>query len=230
MRIMKNIAWPIRNATYSLIKELLYHTSLKPRIFHCYDYTYMFEPDQLIFLCQCIKEVKDIPGVFMEIGCAKGHTTVFLNKFMDRLGIEHKYIAIDTFSGFTDRDIQYEAEKRKKSYHYYNFRVNDKKWFDHTMEMNVISRVESWKGDVRNFDFDEIESVAFCLLDVDLYEPTRDTLPRVYERLAPGGIIVVDDCKDDCKWAGAFHAYQEFISRYDLENCILCDKLGLIKK
>lgn len=230
MSIATNIIWPVRSAVYRLAKELLYRTPLKKRIFHFYQHTYMYEPDQLLFLCQCIEQVKDVPGAFMEIGCAKGHTTVFLNRFMDRLGMERKYFAIDTFSGFTESDIRYETKQRNKSHHYGDFRVNDKKWFDHTMKMNAIGRVESWKGDAKNFDFSQAGPIAFCLLDVDLYEPTRDILPRVYERLAPGGIIVIDDCKVDSKWDGALYAYQEFVSKRGLQENILCDKLGFIKK
>jgi hypothetical protein len=42
--------------------------------------------------------------------------------------------------------------------------------------------------------FETLRPIAFCLLDIDLYQPTRDVLPHLYDALAPGGMIVVDDC------------------------------------
>lgn len=34
---------------------------------------------------------------------------------------------------------------------------------------------------------------AFVHVDVDLYEPTRDSVAFFYERLSPGGVFVCDD-------------------------------------
>jgi O-methyltransferase len=36
-------------------------------------------------------------------------------------------------------------------------------------------------------------NLAFVHIDVDLYEPTRDSLEFLYPRVAPGGIVVCDD-------------------------------------
>ena len=62
-------------------------------------YPYMFNPHQLVFLTECIKSVANVAGCFVEVGCAHGATTVFLNKFMNVERIKRDYYAIDTFSG-----------------------------------------------------------------------------------------------------------------------------------
>ena len=43
--------------------------------------------------------------------------------------------------------------------------------------------------------FAEVEGTAFCFvhIDVDLYQPTRDSIAFFYERLTPGGVLVCDD-------------------------------------
>jgi O-methyltransferase len=39
-----------------------------------------------------------------------------------------------------------------------------------------------------------IEKLALLRLDVDLFESTRDVCEALYDRVSPGGFLVVDDC------------------------------------
>src|SRR3981189_1053087 len=68
-------------------KDISLKTGTNSRLFS--RYPYMFSPAQLIALTDCIKSVSDVPGSFVEVGCAYGATTVFLNKFMN----DHKNLA-----------------------------------------------------------------------------------------------------------------------------------------
>jgi hypothetical protein len=43
--------------------------------------------------------------------------------------------------------------------------------------------VERSRTSERKFDFDHIGPIAFALLDVDLYVPMIDILPKVYQNL-----------------------------------------------
>ena len=54
------------------------------------------------------------------------------------------------------------------------------------------------------------------------------SLKAVYERSAPGGVIVVDDCKPGNTFDGAYQAYCEFIGERKLTSLIVHDKLGII--
>jgi Macrocin-O-methyltransferase (TylF) len=76
-------------------------------------YQYMFEPDQLIQICMLGESCGSVEGAFLEIGCAGGTTTVFLNKYLKRRGIDKKYFAIDTFHGFEAEDIRCESDRGK---------------------------------------------------------------------------------------------------------------------
>jgi O-methyltransferase len=56
------------------------------------------------------------------------------------------------------------------------------------------------------------DQVAVCLLDVDLEIPVYEGLRRIVPRLAPGGVVLVDDCDEDTTWAGARAGYSRFVS------------------
>jgi hypothetical protein len=194
-------------------------------------YPYMFEPDQLMLLCSYVEQVRDVPGVFIEAGCAYGYTTVFLRKYMKRAGIQREYLALDTFSGFLPEHVAFEVDTRYKPYNFYNhsFALNSKELFQHALRWQGIDGVRAVQCDVTEFDFDR--PIAFCLLDIDLYLPIKHVLPRLYDATSPGGIIVVDDCSaEDERWDGALQAYREFVAERNLPVVIAGGKLGTIVK
>jgi SAM-dependent methyltransferase len=191
----------------------------------------MFLPRQLMYLCECVKKTKEIPGCIVEAGCAYGDTTIFLKKYMQEEGIDKQYIAIDTFSGFVEEHVDHEIKMRGKPDTIHNhFFHNKKQWYDFKLRNDGITDVTSVESDVMKFDFKAVGPIAFCLLDVDLYLPIRDVLPKIYDALSPGGIIIVDDCTPDKLWDGAFQAYREFVTARRLSECVVLDKLGVIQK
>lgn len=194
-------------------------------------YDYMFSPAQLIYFTQCLAETRNVPGCCVEIGCAYGRTTAFLRKFMDESGIAKEYYALDTFKGFVPEHLDYEADRRNKDRAIDLWFVNNKKkWYDHSLKVSNISSVVSIECDAAKFDFTSIEPVAFALLDVDLYLPMIEILPKLYHSLSPGGMILVDDCMPHSHWDGALAAYQEFVAKNGIEPRIVLDKIGVITK
>ena len=194
-------------------------------------YRYMFSPNQLIFLTQCLSETRDAAGCYVEIGCAQGRTTAFLRKYMDENGIAKDYYAIDTFGGFVPEHVEYEVSRRSKdSVISQIFADNKRAWFDHALRISGVDAVQSVECDATTFDFDRIGPIAFALLDVDLYLPIKDILPKLYRNLSPGGIIVVDDCMPHELWDGALAAYEEFAAQTGIEPDIRHEKLGIIRR
>ena len=217
-----------------VIKELLFWTPLRRYVFPSYRYN--FSPRELFFLCQCLEETNNVSGSIIEIGCSDGATTVFLNQFLDEIQTNTKspkrYLAIDTFTGFVDADIQLEVlQRHKQQRDYLGFRNNKLKWFKATMLRHRFSRVESIQADVNELELVSFAPFSFVLLDVDLYRPITKSLREAYELLTVGGIIVVDDCSEaDHRWDGAFQAYKEFMNEIDQQEEIHFSQLGVVRK
>jgi len=181
-------------------------------------------------LVSCLTRTHGMSGPILEIGCAAGHTTVFLNKHLDDLADPRKYICIDTFTGFTEQDIIVEDGRGKDPGLYQNlFRSYRKSWFDQTMINNGVSRVASFQADVNSFDFSPLDDISFCLIDVDLTRPVLRSLEEVVPRMAPGGIVVVDDCSANDKFDGALSGYLEFVGEHGFPVDIREGKLGMIE-
>ena len=205
---------------------------LRGRVGHTV-YPYMFTPKQLLFIANQaeLASEKHKNGAFVEAGCAYGATTVFLNKLLDSIAHTGKYYTVDTFSGFTESSIDYEVAHRGKPGDFeFAFVVNKQEWFDATMQFHNISRVKSFKHDVATFDFKSLEPLAFCLLDVDLYQPSIEALPKIYNSLLPGGVIIIDDCMKNHIYDGAEAAYSEFCKSENIPYDVREGKLGIIVK
>jgi SAM-dependent methyltransferase len=221
----------IGSVARELLKGLSFRTGfLRDELFR--RYPYMYTPQQLHFMTDCLRETREVRGCVVEAGCAYGATTIYLNRFMAVESIRRDYFAIDTFSGFVREHTDYEITTRGKRQAIRKmFAENSKRWFDRTMaiEGKATSTVRSIAADVARFDFSTIAPIAFCLLDVDLYLPIRDALPRIHEQMAPGGIIIVDDCAAGGDWDGALQAYTEHCQAARLPSEIRCGKLGILR-
>lgn len=212
-----------------LLSRVLYHSPFFGLV--AARYPYFFTPAQLAYLCDCLDKTLDLPGCIVEVGCARGFTTIFLNRHLQARGVKKKYYALDTFGGFTSRDVKHEVEARsKQSSLGTHFTVNDQKWFDRSMKLAGCGNVQSVKCDAVEFDYSSLGPIALALCDVDLYLPSRSALKGTYEQLLPGGIIVCDDCLPTGPYDGALLAYQEMVEEKGGEPRIVHDKLGIIAK
>lgn len=192
-------------------------------------YRYMFTPTQLFELCELALEASTAKGHFYEIGAAYGDTTVFINKFLNEKGVWPDYTVVDTFEGFTENDLAHEFNERGINREIRKiFSVNDPGWMRRKLRTNGV-RANVIQSDARKVAFQT--PIAFALLDIDLYLPTRDLLPVLYAHLSRGGIIVIDDCKAiDPRWNGAHQAYIEFINENKLANDVRAGKLGIVRR
>ena len=212
------------------VKNLLCQTNWPVLHYWLPTYRYNVTPSILCHLCSAIDGTRNLSGPILEVGCAAGTTTIFLNKHMDATGIEKPYICLDTFAGFTCADIEQEVTSRAKDEVILRneFTVNSKLWFDKTMAINGIRRVQSIQADVNEFEFSRFGQVSFCFVDVDLYRPVKAALEKIVGIMAPGGIIAVDDCVLHPHHDGAFQAYREFVETRGMPVRVEAGRLGIV--
>ena len=220
---------PILRDLYFGSKQVVFQIPFVGNLFD-YRYDYMFSPGQLAFLCEQITNVAEIPGSILEVGCATGHTTVFLNRHIGAIDLDVNYYAIDTFDGFTDEDLESERALGRDYWYAPVFRGNSKARFDRTMKRNGVKRVTSFQADASTFDYAKIAPFCMALVDLDLYRPVLLTLRAIYDLMSPGGIIVIDDCEESGLWEGAYQALMEFTKEMSIEPVIKHGKLGVISK
>ncbi len=185
---------------------------------------------QLNFITSTLGATKS-DGAVVEIGVGGGSTSVVINEFMKQQAIRRPFYAIDTFFGFTKEDAEYERNVRGKTNDYSGYRSNSKNWYFKTLRAHGIGNANVFQLDAKAFDYSAIAPIAFCLLDVDLYKPVEAVLPRLYENLADDGVIIVDDCGlKESIYDGAGEAYRNFCTKMNLEQELVHEKLGVVRK
>jgi O-methyltransferase len=167
-------------------------------------------------LVQLLREALPLEGVVAECGCYRGLSSYLLcttlksaNAGFDGRG----YRIFDSFQGLSARQPEDTIEdtapdadilKRLGTGH---FAVSVK---EVKAGLAAFPRIEFFPGWIPDAFPDEPGArYRFVHLDVDLYQPTRDSLDYFYPRLAPGGILVCDDYN----WPGARKAIEDFCAR-----------------
>ena len=215
----------------TILKNMLKKSAFRYTTFGIPQYPYLVEPIQLATLVFEIDRLRNISGAIAEIGVARGMTTRFVCEHLVKGGYTNQELyAIDTFASFRDSDIDHEVVHRGKRkgdlqghFGYNDFEV----WKGH---FNRFPFVKAIQADCATFDYASIAPIKLVFLDVDLYLPTRRALPRIYEHICDGGIILVDDVLNDSSYDGAFQAYTEFCDELKINPNIIGNKCGVIRK
>ena len=162
--------------------------------------------DMVALLLKHIIE-KNIQGDFVECGVYKGEFARFIHLYAP----ERTLHLFDTFQGFTQRVC--DQEKKDTGWGYSPGTLND----EGVDVASVLETIGSKTGNVKvypgyfpdtfpeDLDADEF---AFVHLDTDMYDSILAVLDIFYNRMLPGGIILVHDYMS---LPGAHKAVNEFL-------------------
>jgi O-methyltransferase len=161
-----------------------------------------------------------IPGAVVECGVWRGGSMHVVARTLQAIGDTSRELYLfDTFEGMTpptDKDVTYGGkpvaellESRPKT---------SKIWAVATLEdvqqgfesvPYPAERIHFVKGPVEETLPDQApDEIALLRLDTDWYESTRHELHTLYERLAPGGVLIIDDYGS---YQGSRQAVDEFL-------------------
>jgi O-methyltransferase len=148
---------------------------------------------------ECVETVldEDVPGDLIETGAWRGGATIYMRAILKAYDVTDRNVWVaDSFEGLPKPD----AEKFPDD-------AGDQ---HHTRDLLAIS-VEEVRDNFRRYDlldeqvqflvgwFEEtlptapIEKLAVLRLDGDMYSSTMDALEALYDRVSPGGFVIVDD-------------------------------------
>lgn len=160
---------------------------------------------------------EDVEGDFAEIGVYRGNSAAVLAHYARQYN--RSVFLFDTYEGFEQRDLTgIDAQKLHEfgdtSLDMVRQNVGDgsiafvKGYFPETVTDDVAQR-----------------SYAVVHLDCDLYAPVKAGLEFFYDRLSPGGVIIIHDYANPC-WEGTRRAVDEFMPRVAEGLIVIPDKSG----
>jgi len=157
--------------------------------------------------------VKNVPGRVVECGCWKGG---MMAGIAEVLGPAHVYDLFDSFQGLPSARtidgagaLAYQADVNGPGY-LDNLRVSpmEAKAAMDQVTPPVLYRIhEGWFEQTLPSPCDW--NISLLRLDADWYESTRECLRRLFSRVVPGGMVIIDDYY---VWDGCAIAVHEFLA------------------
>lgn len=193
----------------------------------------MTSPERVHALVQAVEYVvrNDIPGDFVECGVWRGGSMMAVATTLLRLGVRDRRLHLfDTFDGMPppseeDRNLRGQAaadllatSERGTAWVWAVAQLDEVR-----QNMRATGYPEALisciQGKVEEtIPRDAPERIAVLRLDTDWYESTKHEMTHLFPRLAPGGVLIVDDYGH---WQGARRAVDEFIEEHGV-RCLLC--------
>lgn len=198
----------------------------------CASYT-MTSVERMYALWQAVRHVvaADVPGDIVECGVWRGGSSMLAAMTLLQAGdTERRVHLFDTFAGMSEptaRDVDVSGA------------VMTDEWERHRDDSRspILARagIDDVRANLRRTGFPASrlefvegpveetvpacapERIAVLRLDTDWYESTRHELEHLWDRLTPGGVLIVDDYGH---WAGAREAVDEFMA--GLDNAPAC--------
>jgi O-methyltransferase len=183
----------------------------------------MSSPEGIVVLADAVRHVvnRGVPGAIVECGVWKGGSMMVIAHTLIELGrSDIDLYLFDTFEGMvepTEKDAHWSGRPADALLAEEMNREESLIWARAPLDqvkaaMRSVSyppgRIHFVKGRVeQTVPVQAPEQIALLRLDTDWYESTKHELAHLYPRLAPGGVLIIDDYG---WWRGAGEATDEY--------------------
>lgn len=148
------------------------------------------------------KQTSTVRGEILEFGIFKGNSFFRWIKFRDLLEqtSSRKVIGFDIFGDFPE--AKFEGDKQRRDDFVEETNGGKSISLEEMQELldkqSLSKNVELIKGDIlvtlKNYlEKNPHLKISLLHIDVDLYEPVKEILEQLYDRVSTGGIIILDD-------------------------------------
>jgi hypothetical protein len=166
--------------------------------------------------------ITNIPGDVFELGVFKGASLIRWATFRQALETQdsRRIVGFDAFGKFPTKGLELPADLKFVQ----DFEVDAGDGLSETQIAEIFSRkgfgnLRTVAGNVMHtlpayLEKNPASRIALLHLDMDVKEPTAFALSALYDRVVPGGLIVIDDFT---AVAGATEAVEEFMANTGLK-------------
>lgn len=159
-----------------------------------------FKNERYYILWEYAKSVADLDGDFVECGVSNGNSAFFMAKNCKTH--LHLFESFEGASDFTEHDNPYYLENK--------FAGSADAVNTALAEFNNVTL---HIGPVP-FEFDQVSKISLLHVDLNNYIPTKTTLEALWDKVVPGGVVIVDF--HDSVSTGAEKATRDFFIGYDI--------------
>ena len=163
--------------------------------------------------CMCEYAITHkVPGDFIETGVWRGGASIMMRAVLQTYGVADRTVWVaDSFDGLPAPDAEkYPADTGVNFHEFRELAVPleevQANFAKYGLLDNQVRFLKGWFKDT--LPAAPIDKLAVLRLDGDLYESTMDALTHLYQKLSPGGIVIIDDYIIGC-CKSAVHDFRE---------------------
>lgn len=170
-----------------------------------------------------------IKGDFVETGVWRGGASMMAKAVITAYGDGRRKVYLaDSFAGLPPPDVEkYPADKGLNYHEFEQLAVSEEQVKENFRRLGLLDdRVITVKGWFRDtMPSFPVKQIAILRLDGDMYESTIDPLKHLYDKVTPGGWVIVDDYEwiEACKQAVTDY----FADRNESPDIHLIDGVGV---
>lgn len=139
---------------------------------------------------------QDVPGDLVECGVWRGGGCILMAGWMKARGVKNRQILVaDSFEGLPAPTLEQDGTLDLSKEKFPQLAVSEETVRANFEVYGLLDRhlrfLKGWFRDTLNDA--PTQTIALLRMDGDLYESTMDTLNALYDRVSPGGVVIVDD-------------------------------------
>ena len=185
----------------------------------------MTSPERVSALCSAVRYIQDarIPGDVVECGVWRGGSMMAVASVLqEQPGLSRHLWLYDTYEGMTaptaeDRDswgagADSQLAEQDRDDPRSVWCVSQLEEVQHNLQQTGYAEAQMSfvKGPVESTIPEQVpDQIALLRLDTDWYSSTKHELEHLYPRLAPGGVLIIDDYGH---WNGCRQAVDEYFA------------------
>jgi hypothetical protein len=108
-------------------------------------------PDRLYAYLDALYRSGAVAGAVVEVGCFRGGTTRLAYRFLQQVQPTRRYVAVDTFAGFIDRQFEHDRRHGTQNRLRMGCRLNELEAVRRSLDADGCTGVELVEGDEESF-------------------------------------------------------------------------------
>jgi len=143
---------------------------------------------QVMYILDNLIETLTLTGDVVELACNIGTTSLYIRRLLNAVNSDKTFHVYDSFQGLPepleiDGDLCKQGDMKKEQHEF------EQSFVDAGLECPVVNK--GWFCDIPDDQYPE--KICFAFFDGDFYSSIIDSFYKVYDKMVPGGIILIHD-------------------------------------
>jgi O-methyltransferase len=152
-----------------------------------------------------------VPGDLVETGVWRGGSCIYMRGILAAYGDPDRQVWVcDSFEGLPEHDGRYDADIGDQFHTFTELAISVEEVQDNFRRYDLLDErvrfLKGWFADT--LPTAPIEHIAVLRLDGDMYSSTMDALVPLYDKVSPGGFVIIDDYGAVPACAQAIHDFR----------------------